>query len=36
MIENQAIFIELINERLRLCLHLNEEILELLTTEIRN
>jgi type II secretory pathway pseudopilin PulG len=35
MVENQAVFIELINERLRLCLELNEEILELLNIEIK-
>lgn len=34
MVENQAVFVELINERLRLCLELNEEILALLHQEI--
>ena len=36
MIENQAVFLELMNERLRLCLDLNVEILELLDMEIKN
>lgn len=35
MVENQAVFIELINERLRLCLELNEDILKLLQEEIK-
>jgi hypothetical protein len=36
MIENQAVFLELMSERLRLCLDLNVEILELLDQEITN
>ncbi|MFD2098541.1 DUF6090 family protein [Flagellimonas iocasae] len=35
MVENQAVFLEIMNERLRVCLALNEEILELLNTEIK-
>jgi len=35
MVENQAVFVELINERLRLCLELNEEILDLLNQEMK-
>ena len=35
MVENQAVFLELMNERLRLCLDLNQEILELLKMEIK-
>jgi len=33
MIENQAVFLEIMNERLQLCLQLNEQILELLYSE---
>ncbi len=35
MVENQAVFLEIMNERLRLCLSLNQEILELLKMEIK-
>jgi len=35
MVENQAVFVELINERLRLCLELNEDILDTLNQEIK-
>ena len=36
MIENQAVFLELMSERLRLCLDLNMEILDLINMEIEN
>jgi hypothetical protein len=33
--ENQAVFLELMNERLQVCVALNEKILELLKMEIK-
>jgi hypothetical protein len=35
MVENQTVFLELMNERLQLCVELNLEILELLNMEIK-
>jgi len=36
MVENQAVFLEIMNERLQSCLELNVEILEFLDKEIKN